>query len=109
MEVGMPSRTISSAMDESVARTVTELARVEDRTPSQIVNAAVRFYMQLPDAARRSVRSIEALGTAEERAEAMRSVARSLAESSFHISRPARRRANPHQQPRAAGRAQDRR
>jgi hypothetical protein len=81
----MAGRTISSVMDEPVARAVAEVARIEDRTPSQVVNAAVRFYMQLPDAARRSLRSIEALGTEQEQAEAIRSVARSLAESSFAI------------------------
>jgi hypothetical protein len=72
-------------MDESVARSVAEVARLEDRTPSQVVNAAARFYMRLPDIARDSLRRIEATGTDAERAEAMRLVARSLAGSSFEI------------------------
>lgn len=85
MEDIVGSRTISSVMDETVARAVADVARIEDRTPSQVVNAAVRFYTQLPEGARRSLRSIDTLGTEEERAEAIRSMARSLAESSFHI------------------------
>ncbi len=81
----MPSRTISSVMDEKVAGAVTEVARIEDRTPSQVVNAAVRFYMQLPETTRQALRRIEALGTEQECAEAMSGVARSVAGSAFDI------------------------
>lgn len=85
MEDCVPSRTISSVMDEKVAGAVAEVARIEDRTPSQVVNAAVRFYMQLPEMTRQALRKIEALGTEQERAEAIRGVARSVAGSAFDI------------------------
>ena len=44
----MPSRTISSVIDEKVAGAVEEVARIEDRMPSQIVNAPVRLYIACP-------------------------------------------------------------
>jgi hypothetical protein len=72
-------------MDEKVAGAVAEVARIEDRTPSQVVNAALRFYTRLPAGARQALNSIDALGTEEERAEAMWRVARSLVGSSFSV------------------------
>jgi hypothetical protein len=85
MEALVPSRTISSVMDEKVAGAVADVARIEDRTPSQIVNAAVRMYTRLPTAARQALRTIDALGTEEERAEAIWTVARSLSAAAFGV------------------------
>ncbi len=58
MEALVPSRTISSVIDEKAAGAVEEVARIEDRMPSQIVNAPVRLYTRLRTAARQALRNV---------------------------------------------------
>ena len=54
--------TLSAHTDEATASRVSEMARLEDRTPSQITAAAVRWYVRLPVAARDALRRFEAQG-----------------------------------------------
>lgn len=54
--------TLSAHTDEATASRVSEMARLEDRTSSQITAAAVRWYVRLPAAARDALRKIEAEG-----------------------------------------------
>jgi predicted transcriptional regulator len=54
--------TLSAHTDEATASRVSEMARLEDRTPSQITAAAVRWYVRLPPPARDALRRIEAQG-----------------------------------------------
>jgi predicted transcriptional regulator len=54
--------TLSAHTDEATASRVGEMARLEDRTPSQITAAAVRWYVRLSAAARDALRRIEAQG-----------------------------------------------
>jgi predicted transcriptional regulator len=61
----MPGRTISAHADERTAAKVAEMARLEDRTPSQIAAAALRFYVELPAAGRDAIRALEAGGDAD--------------------------------------------
>jgi hypothetical protein len=56
----MPSR--SAHLDEHTDLLVAETARLEDRNPSQIMAAAVRWYLHLTPAARDAMRRIEAIG-----------------------------------------------
>jgi hypothetical protein len=54
--------TLSAHTDEVTASRVSEMAKLEDRTPSQITAAAVRWYVRLPASARDALRRIEAKG-----------------------------------------------
>ena len=54
--------TLSAHTDEATASRVSEMARLEDRTPSQITAAAVRWYVRLSASARDALRRIEAQG-----------------------------------------------
>lgn len=54
--------TLSAHTDEITASRVSEMAKLEDRTPSQITAAAVRWYVRLPASARDALRRIEAQG-----------------------------------------------
>lgn len=54
--------TLSAHTDAVTASRVSEMARREDRTPSQITAAAVRWYVRLSPSARDALRRIEAQG-----------------------------------------------
>jgi predicted transcriptional regulator len=54
--------TLSAHTDDATASRVSEMARLEDRTPSQITAAAVRWYVRLPASARDALRRIEVQG-----------------------------------------------
>jgi predicted transcriptional regulator len=54
--------TLSAHTDEVTASRVSEMAKLEDRTSSQITAAAVRWYVRLPASARDALRRIEAQG-----------------------------------------------
>ena len=54
--------TLSAHTDEATASRVIEMAKLEDRTPSQITAAAVRWYVRLPPSARDALRRIEVQG-----------------------------------------------
>jgi hypothetical protein len=66
MELAMSRRTVSGYVDESVADRLSVLARAEARSPAQIVGQALGFYVGLPEAARSSLRRIEAMGSPDE-------------------------------------------
>lgn len=54
--------TLSGHTDAVTAARVTEMARLEDRTSSQIASAAIRLYTRLSPAARDALRRLEAAG-----------------------------------------------
>jgi predicted transcriptional regulator len=54
--------TLSAHTDDATAARVSELAKLEDRTPSQITAAAVRWYVRLSAPARDALRRIEKEG-----------------------------------------------
>ena len=54
--------TLSAHTDEATASRVSEMAKIEDRTPSQITAAAVRWYVRLSPSARDALRRIETQG-----------------------------------------------
>ena len=56
----MPSR--SAHLDQDTDLLIAETAKLEDRNPSQIMAAAVRWYLQLTPGARDAMRRIEASG-----------------------------------------------
>ncbi|MBO9546721.1 hypothetical protein [Caulobacter sp.] len=58
----MPSR--STHLDETTDTLIAKTAKLEDRNPSQIMAAAVRWYLHLTPGARDAMRRIEATGGA---------------------------------------------
>jgi predicted transcriptional regulator len=50
--------TLSAHTDEATASRVREMAKLEDRTPSQITAAAVRWYVRLSASARAAGRAL---------------------------------------------------
>ena len=56
----MPSR--STHLDDTTDLLIAKTAKLEDRNPSQIMAAAVRWYLQLTPGARDAMRRIEATG-----------------------------------------------
>ncbi len=54
--------TLSAHTDDATAARVSQMAKLEDRTPSQITAAAVRWYVRLSPSARDALRGIEARG-----------------------------------------------
>jgi len=57
----MSGRTVSAYADETTARRIAQLAKVEDRSPAQIAAAALRLYVILPTEAHQAFRQIEAM------------------------------------------------
>lgn len=79
----MPGRTLSAYADEATAAKVAEMARLEDRTPSQIAAAALRFYVALPDFGRDAIRRLEASGSPEALRDAAWDVGRAIRAAQF--------------------------
>jgi hypothetical protein len=81
----MPGRTISAHADEQTVERVKLVARAEDRAPSQIAAAALRFYTKLPPEAHTAIRTIEAFGTEDEAFAMAGAVTRALVAAEFEI------------------------
>jgi predicted transcriptional regulator len=62
----VPGRSVSGYVDDKVADRLNDIARVESRSPAKIVGQALGFYVALPEAARNSLRRIEALALPDE-------------------------------------------
>ena len=62
----MAGRSISGYVDDKVADRLNDIARIESRSPANIVGQALGFYVALPEAARASLRRIEAMAQPEE-------------------------------------------
>ena len=78
----MPSR--SAHLDEDTDLLIAETAKLEDRNPSQIMAAAVRWYLHLTPGARDAMRRIEANG-APAVEEASWSLSRALLEQEYIV------------------------
>lgn len=82
----MPGKTISAHADEETAKLVERLARLENRSPSQIAAAALALYVRLPQGAHDSLRYVLAEGTEDDYARMTREVARAIVIASHEIS-----------------------
>jgi N12 class adenine-specific DNA methylase len=78
-------KTISMHASEETARRMEYVARVEDRTPSQIAAAALKFYLQLPPEAHAALRQVQALGTDRDVEQISRKMARLLLDAQFEV------------------------
>lgn len=82
----MPGKTISAYADAETARRVEALARIEDRAPSQIAAAALRFYLRLPPDAHDAIRQVEALGDAHDVEALVETMTRDLLKARSEVS-----------------------
>ena len=62
----MAGRSVSGYVDEKVADRLDDVARMELRSPADIVGQALGFYVDLPESARSSLRRTEAMASPEE-------------------------------------------
>lgn len=83
----MADRTLSTSVDETVARFVDDIVRTEGRTPSQILSAALNLYLQLPEAAHRAFGVVESLGTEDERLRTKREMVRALLNGEYEVTK----------------------
>jgi hypothetical protein len=82
----MAGRTISMHASEEVARRVEHLSRVEDRSPSQIASAALRFYLEMPPEAHTALRHVHALGSGADLERVISKIALLLLSEQYEIS-----------------------
>jgi predicted transcriptional regulator len=70
---------------EDTVRRMEHIARVEDRTPSQLASAALNLYLQLNPEAHSALRYVQGLGTADDLARVNHGIARLLLDAQFEI------------------------
>jgi metal-responsive CopG/Arc/MetJ family transcriptional regulator len=83
----MPNRTLSTSIDETLARSVEDLVKIEGVSSSQFLAAALNLYLRLPHEAHRAFRVVEAKGNDEERARTVREVTRALLSGEYEVAR----------------------
>lgn len=83
----MGSKTISASVDEAIVGQVTETARLDGMTLSQVLGGSLSLYLRLPDDARRAFRVIEALGSDIERERTVSNVTRALVSGAFEATK----------------------
>ncbi len=81
----MAGRTISAHVEESVARRVEQLTKLEGRTASQIAAAALGYYVGLPVEAHAALRHIEAFGSVEDLEQVSRAIARRILDMDYDV------------------------
>lgn len=81
----MAGKNISAWIDERTVRWVEMLARAEARPPADVLAAAVKFYLTLPEEARSTFRKIDSFAAPEEVRWAMRKIARALIAAHYEI------------------------
>jgi predicted transcriptional regulator len=82
----MKGKTISTYTDHETAALVNYLAKIEQRSPSQIAAIALRFFVKLPATAREAWYQIEALGEESQKQEVIEQITRSLVNMQYEIS-----------------------
>jgi len=85
----MLTRTISGSAPVALADRVQEVAKIEDRTPSQVVVAAVDLYTRLPAEAHIALRRIESLGGEAELERILVDLGRQILDRQFEAARRA--------------------
>jgi hypothetical protein len=81
----MSGRSISAHADPDTVARLRLVSTREGRTASHVTAAALRFYLSLPAAAHAGLREIEAFGTADQRHNLARAIARVIAGTDFDI------------------------
>lgn len=81
----MPGKTISAYTDEETARLVAELARTENRKPSQIAAEAIALYVRLPSQVHASLRYVQSNGEPGHLNLMLREVSRAIVNASYDL------------------------
>src|SRR4051794_1159725 len=81
----MPGKTISAYTNEETAKLVAELARMENRRPSQIASEAIALYVRLPSQIHASLRHVQGSGSAEAVNLMLREVSRAITNASYDL------------------------
>lgn len=81
----MAGKTISMHASEDTVRRMEHIARVEDRTPSQLASAALNLYLQLNPEVHSALRYVQALGTEDDLARVNRGISRLVLDAQFEI------------------------
>lgn len=84
-----PTQTISGSAPKALADRVQEVAKIEDRTTSQVVVSAVELYTRLPPEAHIALRRIERLGGATELERVLVDLGRQILDRQFDAARAA--------------------
>jgi PleD family two-component response regulator len=83
------NRTISASASAEVAERVLQTAKLEDRTPSQVVAAAADLYTRLSPEAHIALRRIELLGGAAALERVLAAISRDILRHQFDAARQA--------------------
>lgn len=81
----MSGKTISAYTDKQTADLVELLAKIEQRTPSQVMAIALKFFVKLPVKAREAWYQIEAIGDEAERERAIEKITQTLIDERYEI------------------------
>ena len=81
----MAGKTISAYTDKQTADLVERLAEIEQRTPSQIMAIALKFFVKLPISAREAWYQIEAIGDEANRERAVALITQALIEERYSL------------------------
>ena len=81
----MAGKTISAYTDKQTADLVDYLAKIEQRTPSQIMAIALKFFVKLPVNAREAWYQIEAIGDEADRQRAIARISQVLIEERYSL------------------------
>jgi predicted transcriptional regulator len=82
----MKGKTISAYTDQETAELLNYLAKIEQRSPSQIAAIALKFFVKLPATARESWYQIETLGEQAQKEAVIEQITRSLINMQYEIS-----------------------
>ena len=83
----MTGKTISAYTDKQTAEKIERLAKIEQRTPSQIMALALKFFVKLPVSAREAWYQIEAIGDETDRERAVTLITQALIKERYSLMR----------------------
>ena len=81
----MTGKTISAYTDKQTADLVDRLAKIEQRSPSQIMAIALKFFVKLPVSAREAWYQIEAIGDEADKEQTIQEITRALIDKRYEI------------------------
>ena len=81
----MSGKTISAYTDKQTAEKIDYLAKIEQRTPSQIMAIALKFFVKLPQSAREAWYQIEAIGDEADKERAVQKITQILVDERYSL------------------------
>lgn len=81
----MSGKTISAYTDKQTADLVEIVAKIEQRSPSQVMAIALKFFVKLPISAREAWYQIEAVGDEGDRERAVEKITQALLHERYEI------------------------